>query len=153
MIHILFFFHRSCLVLLAVKGIQGWLFPLLMLIYFILLQYWLIPMGDNHEISNEFRVTSPLTVNEDMLEKVLGVMCWDMWHQPISLGILQMTPTNISGVILCDGLVAAIWTAYVFQWYRPWRMWTQLLDLHWLTRYIFALPFLYFCLWSFILYS
>lgn len=32
-----------------------------------------IPMGHNHETSNEFRVTSPLIVDEDILEKVLGV--------------------------------------------------------------------------------
>lgn len=35
-----------------------------------------IPMGVNkHEISNTFRVTSPLVVDEAMLEKVLGVSC------------------------------------------------------------------------------
>lgn len=33
-----------------------------------------IPMGvNNHEISSAFRVMSPLIVDEDMLEKVLGV--------------------------------------------------------------------------------
>lgn len=33
-----------------------------------------ISMGDNHEISNEFRVASPLIVDEPMMEKVLGVI-------------------------------------------------------------------------------
>lgn len=33
-----------------------------------------IPMGvNNHDISNEFRVSSPMVVDEPMLEKVLGV--------------------------------------------------------------------------------
>ncbi|XP_074326063.1 lon protease homolog 2, peroxisomal-like isoform X1 [Apium graveolens] len=31
-----------------------------------------IPMGDNHEMSSDFRVNSPLIVDESMLEKVLG---------------------------------------------------------------------------------
>ncbi|KAL1829995.1 hypothetical protein ACET3Z_008407 [Daucus carota] len=31
-----------------------------------------IPMGDNHELSRDFRVNSPLIVDESMLEKVLG---------------------------------------------------------------------------------
>ena len=34
-----------------------------------------IPMGvNNHEISNTFRIASPLVVDEAMLEKVLGVI-------------------------------------------------------------------------------
>lgn len=34
-----------------------------------------IPMGEStHEVSNTFRITSPLVVDEAMLEKVLGVI-------------------------------------------------------------------------------
>ena len=34
-----------------------------------------IPMAvNNHELSNTFRIASPLVVDEAMLEKVLGVM-------------------------------------------------------------------------------
>lgn len=35
-----------------------------------------IPMGDNHEMSSDFRVNSPFIVDESMLEKVLGVIIY-----------------------------------------------------------------------------
>lgn len=39
-----------------------------------------IPMGvNNHEISSAFRVTSPLIVDEDMVEKVLGVISFQIY--------------------------------------------------------------------------
>lgn len=47
-----------------------------------------IPMSvNNHEISNTFRIASPLVVDEAMLEKVLGVM--------ISLSLMRSLYTYI----------------------------------------------------------
>ncbi|KAH9720867.1 Lon protease [Citrus sinensis] len=42
-----------------------------------------IPMGEStHEVSNTFRITSPLVVDEAMLEKVLGVFVFSSVMQP-----------------------------------------------------------------------
>ena len=39
-----------------------------------------ISMGDNHEISSDFRINSPLIVDESMLEKVLGVIYYHIYY-------------------------------------------------------------------------
>lgn len=59
------------------KGMQGLSTPLLenRLADSAEVEMEVIPMGvNNREISNTFRIATPLVVDEDMLEKVLGVI-------------------------------------------------------------------------------
>lgn len=58
------------------KGVQGLPTPLLenRLADGAEVEMEVIPMGVNHDISNTFRITSPLVVDEAMVEKVLGVI-------------------------------------------------------------------------------
>lgn len=59
------------------KGVEGLATPLLenRLVDSAEVEMEVIPMGvNNHDISNTFRITSPLVVDEALLEKVLGVI-------------------------------------------------------------------------------
>lgn len=63
------------------KGVEGLSTPLLesKLADAAEVELEVIPMGvNNRDISNTFRIISPLVVDEAMLEKVLGVTAWQI---------------------------------------------------------------------------
>ena len=64
-----------------------------------------IPMGDNHELSRDFRVNSPLIVDESMLEKVLGVIIY-LQLQHLVFRIILSVGLFASSLLRCLELVS-----------------------------------------------
>jgi len=61
-----------------------------------------IPMGvNNSDISNTFRIISPLVVDEVMLEKVLGVIAWQICVFSIEVSNIKIMGLKYIKIFVC----------------------------------------------------
>lgn len=64
-----------------------------------------IPIGADHEIPNPLRITSPLVVDEAMLEKVLGVISLTTLHALLNMCQSLVTVTGVFVKCLMNELI------------------------------------------------